>query len=57
MSNVATVPLRVNGILETFLYVESPARSAEFCRRADLLRRRGAGGRAWPDDACRIECL
>jgi len=33
MSNVATVPPRVNGILETSLYVESPARSAEFYRR------------------------
>jgi hypothetical protein len=33
MSNVATMPPRVNGILETSLYVESPARSAEFYRR------------------------
>ena len=33
MSNVATTPPRVNGILETSLYVESPARSAEFYRR------------------------
>ena len=33
MSNVPTVPPRVNGILETSLYVESPARSAEFYRR------------------------
>ena len=33
MSNVATLPPRVNGILETSLYVESPARSAEFYRR------------------------
>src|SRR5215472_13399643 len=34
MSNVPTAPPRVNGILETSLYVESPARSAEFYRRA-----------------------
>ena len=33
MSNVATMPPQVNGILETSLYVESPARSAEFYRR------------------------
>jgi Glyoxalase/Bleomycin resistance protein/Dioxygenase superfamily len=33
MSNVAMMPPRVNGILETSLYVESPARSAEFYRR------------------------
>ena len=33
MSNVATIPPRVNGMLETSLYVESPARSAEFYRR------------------------
>src|SRR5215472_14056999 len=33
MSNVATMPPRVNGILETSLYVESAARSAEFYRR------------------------
>lgn len=33
MGNVATMPPRVNGILETSLYVESPARSAEFYRR------------------------
>jgi catechol 2,3-dioxygenase-like lactoylglutathione lyase family enzyme len=33
MSDVATTPPRVNGILETSLYVESPARSAEFYRR------------------------
>ena len=33
MGNIATIPPRVNGILETSLYVESPARSAEFyCR-------------------------
>lgn len=33
MRNVASMPPRVNGILETSLYVESPARSAEFYRR------------------------
>ena len=33
MTDVATMPPRVNGILETSLYVESPARSAEFYRR------------------------
>jgi hypothetical protein len=33
MSNVATMPPRVNGIRKTSLYVESPARSAEFYRR------------------------
>src|SRR5215471_6788037 len=33
MSDVATMPPRVSGILETSLYVESPARSAEFYRR------------------------
>ncbi len=33
VSNIATIPPRVNGILETSLYVESPARSAEFYRR------------------------
>ena len=33
MSNVATMPPRVNGILETSLYLESAARSAEFYRR------------------------
>ena len=33
MINVAAMPPRVNGILETSLYVESPARSAEFYRR------------------------
>ena len=40
MSDVATMPPRVNGIVETSLYVESPARSAEFYRRVfgfDLL--------------------
>ena len=33
MSNVAAMPPRINGILETSLYVESAARSAEFYRR------------------------
>lgn len=33
MADAATAPLRVNGILETSLYVESAARSAEFYRR------------------------
>ena len=33
MSTVTTMPPRVNGILETSLYVESPARSAEFYSR------------------------
>jgi catechol-2,3-dioxygenase len=33
MTTVATMPPRVNGILETSLYVESAARSAEFYRR------------------------
>ena len=33
MSNVTTMPPRINGILETSLYVESAARSAEFYRR------------------------
>jgi hypothetical protein len=39
MSNVAMMPPRVNGILETSLYVESPARSAEFYRRVFALSR------------------
>jgi catechol 2,3-dioxygenase-like lactoylglutathione lyase family enzyme len=33
MSNVVSRPPRVNGILETSLYVESPDRSAEFYQR------------------------
>ena len=33
MTNVPTIPPRVNGILETSLYVESAARSADFYRR------------------------
>jgi catechol-2,3-dioxygenase len=33
MTTVATMPPRVSGILETSLYVESAARSAEFYRR------------------------
>lgn len=33
MSDVTSIPPRVNGILETSLYVESAARSAEFYRR------------------------
>lgn len=33
MTDVATMPPRVNGVLETSLYVESAAASAEFYRR------------------------
>jgi hypothetical protein len=33
MSDTGSTPPRVNGILETSLYVESAARSAEFYRR------------------------
>jgi catechol 2,3-dioxygenase-like lactoylglutathione lyase family enzyme len=33
MPGTSSIPPRVNGVLETSLYVESPARSAEFYRR------------------------
>ena len=33
MTDLATMPPRVNGVLETSLYVESAARSAQFYRR------------------------